>query len=171
MECNSCRSTDLQRLSLVYNAGLFNVKAHSIGVRGFSLHHGADQSRLSQMAAPPRKRSYVKVALLWLLGFWLAGAAISLMRPQLLGPRHQKDYGSARIEQDTVISGPVHATIDTVIGNVILAGLFALLAMLLWRVHRYNRQVHPEAIRRWNSSFMCQRCGAITQMKVSAGAA
>lgn len=80
MECPSCRSTDLQKLSFIYNAGLFDVKGHSAGILGggFYLHHGTRQSRLSQIASPPRKRSYFRALLLYGLLFYLAGALISL---------------------------------------------------------------------------------------------
>ncbi|HEY6351196.1 MAG TPA: hypothetical protein VI636_17470 [Candidatus Angelobacter sp.] len=157
----------MQKLSVIYNSGLFDVKRTSTGIigGGFYLHRGTSQSRLSQMAAPPRKRSYLKVTLLWLVGFFLAGGAISLIRPQLLGEKHQKIYGSAPVERGAVVARQVPPDIDTTIGNVLLVGLFVLLAILLWRVHRYNRKRYPAVLQRWNSSFMCRRCGAVTEMQ------
>jgi hypothetical protein len=46
-----------------------------------------------------------------------------------------------------------------------VAVVIYLLAALFHNVRRY-----PEALRRWESSFMCQRCGTIIEPQASAAA-
>lgn len=166
MECPSCRSTDLQRLSVIYNSGLFAVKGHSIGVLDgdLQLHRGTHQSRISQIAAAPKKRSYLRTALIYVLCFYVVGAMISLMR-QTLVQSQGHIYGSGQVAHKNEHTGQNNSSATDVWWGILAAIFLALLTILLQRVHRYNRNVYPTLRQKWNSSFMCLRCGAIAEMR------
>jgi hypothetical protein len=168
MECPSCQSTNLQKLSVIYNSGLFDVRASSAGIigGGFYIHRGTRQSRLSQIAAPPRRRSDLRVALLWLLGSCLLAVTISEIRPQALDQAGQNYHGP---KQAMHKSGAMTRHPSTAVDHFVAVALFLLLAILLARVYRHNRYIYPSAIQRWNSSFMCRRCGAIAEIIFRAG--
>jgi len=83
MYCPACGSPEFQKLSYVYMSGLRDINSRTVGL-GRSLYvgrtRGTSQSRLSQIALPPRPRRYVRVVILWLiLGYAGAIALTSVM--------------------------------------------------------------------------------------------
>ena len=169
MECQACHSTHLQRLSLVYDSGLSDVAAHSLGVvgGGFQVHRGTSQSRLSRVAAPPKKQSYFRVVLLWFVSCWILSAALSLTWPQVFGrvPRTPVS-GAPTAHRGSVTSPPKFPAPggDKTIEHAWALCLLLWLAVWVWRVRRFNSQVYPAALQKWRSSFMCLRCGVISEI-------
>lgn len=152
MVCPSCSSTDLKKLSFVYASGTYDGKGLNRGLvlsaDGPGVHigrsRGTYQSKLSQIAAPPKKRSFVKAILFWLAGM----VVVAILSRNLL---HSLPRNQAR-------------ELDNLAGLVYLLILPILLVWIFW----YNRRVYPELFRQWDSRFMCQRCGAIIEPQASA---
>ena len=152
MRCPKCNSDECTRLSLVYLNGISDIRTRSRG-RGFdfgetagafsfrSRGRGTFQTRLSKLAGPPQKLPYRHVIVWWGLGlviiYWLFGDLVSI---------HQL----SAVRSVTLFPQYAHA----------YSGVALLvLAFLGW----YNHQVRPQRLRRWEISFMCDRCGNIFQ--------
>src|SRR5437870_10070516 len=85
LRCPNCNSTDLKKVSLAYQEGLFHVVAHTrlravvLGgsgpdlVIGKATTRGFHQSVLSKKLSPPVKWSYRKLVLWWVVLFLSAG--------------------------------------------------------------------------------------------------
>ena len=150
MRCPKCDFEECTSLSVVYDAGLSDIRTRTRG-RGFAFgestgalsftarSRGTCQTRLSKLAAPPRKLRYRHVILWWILGlgilYWLFGYLVwlhelSVIRSVALFPRYAHAYSGLAV--------------------------FAL-AVLWW----YNQHVCPQRYRRWECSFMCGRCGSV----------
>lgn len=144
MVCPNCNSTDLRRLSLIHAAGSYETRG---GILGFLLgdgllfggYRGASQSRLSKMAGPPRKGSYLGPAILWLVGFFIVMAFA----------------GRGKLSTPTAIFSMAY---------------LVLLPTLLIGTFVYNLFLRPKKLRDWENKFMCQRCGAVTEIRTSAQA-
>jgi hypothetical protein len=152
MRCTKCNSDECTKLSLVYLNGISDIRTRSRG-RGFdfgemagafsfrSRGRGTFQTRLSKLAGPPLKLPYRHVLLWWGLGlaimYWLFG---------YLGWLHQ--LSAAR----SVELFPEYAHAYSGLALFVLASLW-------W----YNHQVRTQRLRRWENSFMCDRCGNVFQ--------
>lgn len=87
LNCPSCHSENTQKLSAVYESGLSNIAAqtHGVGIglgrRGLSVGAGAastsgtSQTVVSQRAAPPQKKGFLK-PLLKILGVSVVAALV-----------------------------------------------------------------------------------------------
>ena len=85
LRCPNCNSTDLKKVSLAYQEGLFYTVAHTrlravaVGgcgpdlIIGKATTRGFHQSGLSKQLTPPVKWSYRKLTLWWVLGFLSIG--------------------------------------------------------------------------------------------------
>ena len=100
---------------------------------------GTCQTRLSKLAAPPRKLRYRHVILWWILGLGILLLAVgylvwlhqvSAVRSVALSPQYAHAYSGVAL---------------------------CVLASLGW----YNRHVRPQRYRRWERSVMCERWGKI----------
>ena len=150
MRCPKCNAEECSGLSVVYAAGLSDMRMRTRG-RGFAFgeaagalsftarSRGTCQTRLSKLAGPPRKLRYRHVFLWWILGlvilYWLFGYLVWL---------HQLSAARAV----TAFPAFSHA----------YSGLALLVLAVLWG---YNRHLRPQRYRRWERSFMCGRCGSI----------
>ncbi len=83
MACPNCNSTDLKKLSLIYAAGVYESRGSLLGALVgsgdgllFGRYREKSQSRLSKLAAPPKKMPYVAPTILWLMGFFVLMAFI-----------------------------------------------------------------------------------------------
>ena len=138
LACPKCTSTEVRKLSLIYNEGLsiINTVSQGTGVAmgsgggmafGSSSSHttGRQQTALSKQASPPDKKH-------WIL--WTSAALFSGM----MG-----------------LSGLSHPGVGNLffLGLAVLAGRFAL------QGKAYNAEVHPGLMQRWEQSWMCNRCG------------
>jgi hypothetical protein len=154
LRCPDCNSSDLKRLSLVYQGGLSRVKTRSrllalvFGkggpdlVVGRAAAHGIQQTELSRTRKPPVKWSYRRLVFRAMaLTFVALGAYIVF-----------------------VASGtPPVSTLPLKLYVFLAPVVFLVLAFAVWR-HNYLR--FPQEYARWDRSFICQRCGAICQNEV-----
>ena len=152
MQCPNCSTDKCTKLSLVYLNGVSDVRTTARG-RGFdfgamagafsfrSRGRGRFQTQLSKMAGPPLKLRYRHLILCWGLGLgimhWLFGYLVWL--------RELSDVRSVAL-----FTQYAHA----------LAGIALFVLASFWW---YNHRVRPERLRRWERSFMCDRCGQIFQ--------
>lgn len=152
LRCPKCNSTDLKKVSLAYQEGFFQtqgqtrVRAAVVGGGGADLVFGrastraSHQSALSNKLSPPAKWSYRKLifwsALVFLCGGWLVF------------------YINTISKNATTVSSPA-LTGYALIGAVALAVLLAF-------VVRHNRSVYPKRFAEWDRSFICMRCGSVS---------
>src|SRR5216684_4446924 len=153
LRCPTCQSSDLKKVSLAYQEGLSRLKAKSrlrgllFGedgpnvIVGTAVTRGTYQTELSRALRPPKKWSYGKL-LLW-IGFV---SVVSLIF-----------YTHTVMSSSSMVSA-LPVVMFGVIGAVVLLALLAV----IWR---HNQLVYPRAYDQWGRSFVCQRCGAITQEK------
>lgn len=139
MQCAECNSDNVQRLSVVYEAGTQKINTQSrtfgsgvgIGGGGAGLGFGSanthttgtSQSHLAQKAAPPKKRSFAPTAILAALG----------------------------IIPYVMLSLPF----------TILLLLLAVAGIWAYMAYRYNTQQYPPLYQAWQKSWHCNKCGAI----------
>ncbi len=153
IECPQCGSTELTKLSILYEQGLSMLRARSgglglaIGAGGADLFlgkartKGEIQTRLSERVSPPRKCSYWKI---------VVGGLIGLMVLEfILGYTHTfLGYG-----------GNFNRQLSWLVWSY-LGLLIFVLAFVVW----YNSWVFPKRHQIWDRSFMCGRCGHIIQV-------
>jgi hypothetical protein len=170
MYCPSCGSTYVQKLSVVYMSGFRNTKSTTVGLsRGLFVgrNRGTTQSRLSQMATPPRARSYAGVLVPWVLvgmcGLWFCSFIFLGLNTQA-GQGLQNPRNNEKVSRPLLDIGPDGVLALEMTGIGIGAGYLLILPFLLRGVRRYNRDVYSPGIQKWNSSFMCQSCGTVFEM-------
>ena len=153
LRCPKCNGTDLKKVSMAYQEGLYRGEGHGrlraaiVGGSGPDLVVGRastralHQSELSKQLGPPVKWSYRKVIGWSVLAFlclaWLVFYADRVTT-------NAKAVISATLVPLGVIAG------------VVLAGVF----FLSWR---HNHSTYQREYAEWNRSFICQRCGAMSQ--------
>ena len=166
-------------------SGLRDINSRTVGF-GRSLYvgktRGTSQSRLSQIASPPRPRRYGGMVILWLIVVYF-GAYLSLYAVVVIHARqtpisqHLPVADRAVVQQETATQNsrkgqqkfqrpnavpPIQWTpVDQAIGCLMGTADMLLLFVLMRRVYRYNRTVYSKAYQNWENSFMCQRCGQI----------
>ena len=150
LRCPNCNSTDLKKVSLAYQEGLFCTTARTrlsavvIGGRapgfiiGKATTRGFHQSVLSKQLTPPVKRSYRKLTL------W--GVVVFLSIGWILFYINTLTENSAAI-----LSAPL------VLFSGLSAVTFLLLLVLFWN---HNQSTYKRRYSLWERSFLCQRCGA-----------
>jgi hypothetical protein len=155
LRCPNCKSTDLKSLSVVFQEGRFSVNTRSrlrgvvVGaggpdvVIGRATTRGMQQSDLSRKLAPPTKWSYGK-PILWSLGISFV-ALVVYVRSVMSHPGPASSF-------------PV--TMYAVIFPIILAVLLAA----IWR---HNHSTFSREYAEWSRSFVCERCGAVSQHELS----
>jgi|SRR5215470_13047231 len=149
--CPNCNSTDLRSLSLAFQEGRFSVNTRSrlrgviVGadgpdvVVGRATTRGVQQSGLSKKFSPPRKWSYTKV-ILW-------SVAVSFVALVIYVRSVMSQPGPAS-------SLPV--TLYAVIFPIVLIVLVAA----IWR---HNHSTYSREYAEWSRSFVCERCGNVSQ--------
>jgi len=150
--CPKCNSTDLKKVSLAYEEGIFRTEAQTrmraaiIGgsgadfVVGRASTHGSHESALAKRLRPPVKWSYRKL-LFWSALFFLCGGWLVF-------------YVNTIAKNATTVGSPA-LTAYVLIGSAI----FALLVVL---VVRHNLAAYPKRFAEWDRSFICQRCGTVS---------
>jgi hypothetical protein len=151
LRCPSCNSTDLKRLSIAYQEGRFSVNTNSrlrgvvVGasgpdvVIGRGTTRGVQQSDLSRKLSPPTKWSYRKL-ILWSITISLV-ALVVYVRSVMSQP------------------GPA-STLPVTLYAITFPIVLAILLALVWR---HNHSVYERLYANWDRSFICQRCGAVSQ--------
>ena len=135
LACTQCGSTEVRRLSMIYEEGLSQSASQSqtaFGGAGFgttasTFSTGVSQTALSKKAAPPTKKHTILWAML--------AAFVGLM----------------------ALSGVSHFSFWT----LVFAGLTYLCVQKALEAKAYNAAVFPEEHARWQRSFMCNRCGGV----------
>jgi hypothetical protein len=152
--CPNCNSTDLRSLSLAFQEGRFSLNTRSrlrgvvVGDGGADVvvaaatMRGVQQSDLSKKFSPPTKWSYGKV-ILW-------AVAVSFVALVIYVRSVMSHSGPAS-------SLPV--TLYAVIFPIVLIVLFAA----IWR---HNHSTYSREYVEWNRSFVCERCGTVSQHDV-----
>lgn len=147
IQCQSCGSENVQRLSIVYDGGLSEINAKESGSGigfgsgglgvgfGSSKIKGSNQSRLSQKAAPPEKKRVIKHFAIWGIGLFLVPPVVV----SVLG-------------WDSSI-----AQLLTLLLYLGAAGLH------IYSDIQYNRRIYPNLFTRWDESFLCHKCGLMFQ--------
>lgn len=150
LRCPSCNGTNLKRVSLAYDEGLYRVDARS-RLRGFlfgsggpsvivgkAVTQGVHQTQLSNRLRPPMKWSYVK-----LIGWLALVSSIAL-----IGYVHSVMGSSTKV-----------SSLPGVVGMFVLAIGFLVSLFVIWR---HNHLVYPRQHAEWNDSWVCQRCGGVS---------
>ena len=151
LRCPKCNSTDLKKVSLAHQEGRFRVDTRTrlrgviVGeggpdvVVGRATTRGIQQTELSKHLSPPAKWSYKKLVL------WFAIVSfIALV-----------------VYVRSVMSGPVPASSLPVRLYAILApAAFISMVAVFWR---HNRSTYPRKYAQWGRSFICERCGTVSQ--------
>src|SRR5258706_2044992 len=150
LQCQKCGSTDLKKVSLVYQDGLSQVKTATrlggfvLGLNGPGLFvgraktRGVQQTDLSTALNPPSKWSYIRLA-----GWAFAVSCASLLAYIV--------FASA--------STPPVSTLPVKLYVFLAPVAFLFVAFATWR---HNHLVYPRAYNEWDRSFICQRCGTIS---------
>ena len=153
MRCPKCNSTDLKKVSLAYEEGLYRgegrtrLSAALVGGSGPDLMVGrattdtSHQSALSKRLSPPAKWSYLKVCSWPVLAFVCIGWLVFYVNTVATNTR-------------TVASGPL------VLFGFIAGVAFVGLLFLTWR---HNYSTYQREFAKWDRSFICQRCGNVSQ--------
>jgi hypothetical protein len=154
LRCPKCNSTDLKKVSLAYQDGLCRTEARTrlsaavVGGNGPELVVGrattqaSQQSALSKQLSPPGKWSYLKVVFWSVLVFLSLGWIVFYVN-------------TVTTNATTVSSAPLTLFV------LIFAGIFALLLFLVWR---HNHSTYERGFAEWDRSFVCQRCGTVSQL-------
>jgi hypothetical protein len=153
LRCPKCNSTDLKRVSLAYEEGLFRsegrtrLRAVAVGsggpdlVVGRATTRGTGQSSISKKLTPPVKWSYLKVIGWSVLLFVCVGWLVFYVN-------------TVTTNATTVSSAPL------TLFALIYGAIFALLLFLVWR---HNHSSYQTQYARWDKSFICERCGTVSQ--------
>ena len=151
LRCPKCNSTDLKKVSLAYQEGLYRTNANTrlsaalVGGNGPDLVVGrattqaSQQSALSKQLSPPTKLSYLKVGSWSILAFLCIGWMVFYIN-------------TVTTNSSTVSSPPL-----TIFG-LISAAILVLLLFLVWK---HNHFIYEKRFAEWDRTFFCKRCGAL----------
>jgi hypothetical protein len=155
LRCPKCNSTDLKKVSLVYEEGLIRSNARTrirgvlVGsggpdvVVGSATTKGSHQTALSKGLRPPRKWSYVRLV----VGF----AVVSIIA--LVVYVH-----------NVMTSSSVSSASPVKLYGWIGSCLFVFSVLLVWR---HNQFSYPAQYGRWERAFVCERCGRVGEQEWS----
>jgi hypothetical protein len=153
LRCPKCNSTDLKKVSLAYQEGLYGSHARTrlsaalVGGNGPDLVVGrattqtSHQSALSKRLSPPAKWSYLKVGSWSILAFLCVGWLVFYIN-------------TVTTNSSTVSSPPLTLFV------LISGAIFALLLFFAWR---HNHSIYQTQYAQWDKSFICERCGTVLQ--------
>jgi hypothetical protein len=155
LRCPDCNSADLKKVSLAYQENVHHVdtrtrlRALLFGsdgpnlVVGGAATQGVHWTQLSKLLSPPMKWSYVRLIVGSLVVTLAALFAYVVFVASSLPPV------STLPLKMYVFLAPV---------------IFLVLVFVFWR---HNHLRFPQESARWNRSFICQRCGAVSLHDVS----
>jgi transcriptional regulator with XRE-family HTH domain len=155
LRCPKCNSADLKKLSFAWEEGRSSVNTRTrlrggvVGdggpdlVVGRATTHGTHQTELSKRLSPPAKWSYLKLVVL--------SALLSLV--------------ALIVYVHSVMSGPVPASsLPAKLYAVLFPVGFLVLLALFWR---HNHSTYSREYAEWDRSFLCERCGEVSQHDLS----
>lgn len=152
LQCSSCKSENVQKVSLVYESGISAItgKSTSTGVgmsRGGlgvgvarSKIKGSQQTELSRKAAPPAKKRFLRNLIIYTVGFLFIPAII-------ISTLH---IGNENMQM------------------VVGFGYMALAAYHLYKNFMFNKKTWPSLYNIWNRQYMCLTCGNTFETEVAA---
>src|SRR3984885_10083168 len=155
LRCPDCNGADLKRVSLAYQESVRHVdtrtrlRAFLFGsdgphlIAGRAVTQGVHWTQLSKVLSPPRKWSYVRLFLGSLVGTLAALFAYVIF---------------------VASSPPPVSTLPMKMYVFLAPVIFLVLAFAVWR---HNHLRFPREYARWDRSFICQRCGAVSLHDVS----
>jgi len=153
LRCPKCNSTDLKKVSLAYQEGLYRADARTrlsatlVGGNGADLLLGrattkaSHQSALSKQLSPPAKWSYLKVGSWSALAFLCIGWLVF--------------YVNTVTTNSSTVSSPLLTFFV-----LISAASFSLLLVLVWK---HNHSTYKRQFAEWDRSFICRRCGSVRE--------
>ena len=153
LRCPKCNNTDLKKVSLAYQEGLYRTDASTrlsaalVGGNGPELVVGrattqaSHQSALSKRLSPPAKWSYLKVGSWSVVAFLCLGWLVFYVN-------------TVTTNATTVLSAPLTAF------GLISGAVFVLLLFVVWKHNHSNYQTQYS---QWDKSFICERCGTVSQ--------
>ena len=157
LRCPKCSSTDLKKVSLAYQEGLFHVDTRTRMLGFFFASGGPDvmvgraattgvqQSALSKSLVPPTKWSYLKL-ILW-SGAISFVALITYVRVVMTSP-------------------PPVSSLPVKIYFAVAPLVFILLFVSIWR---HNHSSYQRQYTQWDHSFICERCGTASSHNFPSG--
>src|SRR5208283_88733 len=155
LRCPKCNGTDLKKVSLAYQEGLYRIDARTrlsaalVGGNGPDLVVGrattqaSHQSALSKRLSPPAKWSYLKVGSWSVLMFLCVGWLIFYVNT-------------------VTTNSPTVSSLALTFFALMAAAIFLLMMFL---VRRHNRTAYAEGYAEWDRSFICQCCGGLGEQK------
>ena len=153
LRCPKCNSTDLKKVSLAYQEGLYQtegrtrLRAVAVGdggpdlVVGRATTQGSQQSAFSKQLNPPVKWSYLKVIGWSVLVFVCVGWLVFYVN-------------TLATSATSVLSAPL-----ALFGLISGATFFGLM-YLVWR---HNQSTYVRQYAEWDRAFVCGRCGTVTR--------
>ena len=153
LQCPNCNSSDLQKVSLAYQKGIARVNTRTrlrgvmVGsdgpdlIVGRATTQGIQQTALSKIIAPPVKWSYAKLIGWSILVFLAAGWLVFYVN-------------TVTTKSQTVSS--LALTVYVILALCVFMGTFAG----YWR---HNRSTYPRQFANWERSYLCERCGKISE--------
>ncbi|SKA19131.1 hypothetical protein SAMN02745119_03064 [Trichlorobacter thiogenes] len=137
--CPACKSENIQRLSVIYEAGLseINTTSSTSGIGGScgsfgggvasTSTTGISQTAASQRATPPEKQSYLKP----LLAIYILHIVAQVFGPKFWG------------------------------GHLFTYAWMAVSVLWVCFAFQYNKKTWPPLKAAWDDSYMCNRCNKI----------
>ena len=156
LRCPKCNSTELKKVSLAHQEGLYRSNARTrlsaalVGgggpdvLVGRATTQASHQSALSKQLSPPAKWSYLKVVSWSILAFLCVGWIVFYVN-------------TVTTNSSTVASPPLTFFV------LISAAIFAF---VLFLVRKHNHTSYQKRLSDWDRSFICERCGAIHASEV-----
>ena len=150
LRCPDCNSADLKKVSLAYQENVRHVDTRtrlcaflfgSDGpnlIVGRAVAEGVHWTQLSKLLSPPRKWSYVRL----IVGILVVTLAALFAYVVFVAS-----------------SPPPVSTLPLKMYVVVAPVIFLVLVFLFWR---HNHLRFPQEYARWDRSFICQRCGAVS---------
>ena len=131
-ECPYCQSENIQSYNIAYASGFSNVSGVTTGVGvGVGNTVGTQQTVLSMMATPPKKKSTTSLFIMGTLGIYF-GLGLVLL-----------------------VSGLSKSNWSL----LLYIGAYAILIYAIHRRTVWNRTVYPQLRRDWERTYICLRCG------------
>jgi hypothetical protein len=155
LQCPNCRSTNLKKVSLAYQEGLQHLSTRTrlrgvvVGsdgpdvVVGRATTKGKQQTEFSKVLAPPTKWSYLKLFGRSALAFLSVGWIVF--------------YANAITQ-----NAPSISSVPLTIYSLLSACVFVVCFLVYWK---HNHSVYQREYGRWDSSFVCERCGAVSEQE------
>ena len=151
LRCPKCSSTDLKKVSLAYQEGLFHVdtRTRMLGLLfasggpdvmvGRATTRGVQQTALSKSLVPPTKWSYLKL-ILW-------SGAISFV-------------ALVAYVRVVMTSAPPVSSLPVKVYFAVAPLVFIFFLVSIWR---HNHSSYYCQYSQWDQSFICERCGSVSR--------